>query len=207
MNYEVFNIIGTIAFLASGAVVAMEEKYDIWGIYTLSFVTAFGGGIIRNILIGIPVSTLWDQHMLINLSLITITVLALLPKGWVSIWNKWGHLFDAIGLSAFAIQGAVYASKLGHPLTAVVVSGVITGIGGGMIRDMLACRKPLVLRDEIYAVWAMLAGIIVGLQVITTTLGWYTLFIIVIILRMLSVFYKWRLPNISLSNRAIGMNK
>lgn len=207
MNYEVLNIIGTIAFLASGAVVAMEEKYDIWGIYTLSLVTAFGGGVIRNILIGIPVSSLWDQHMLINLSLITITVLAILPKDWVNIWNKWGHLFDAIGLSAFAIQGALYASELDQPLTAIVVSAVMTGIGGGMIRDMLACRKPLVLRDEIYAVWAMLAGIIVGLHLVSTTMGWYGLFVMVVILRMLSVFYKWKLPNISLSKGAIWMNK
>jgi uncharacterized membrane protein YeiH len=199
MNYNILDIIGTIAFVASGAVVSMEEKYDIWGFFTLSHVTAFGGGIIRNILIGMPVSTIWDQHLLINISLITTTLLSILPKGWVRIWNKWGHLFDAIGLSAFAIEGALYASNLNHPITAIVVSSVMTGIGGGIIRDMLACRKPLVLRDEIYAVWAMIAGIVIGLHYVTTTVGWYTLFIMIVILRMLSVFYKWKLPRISIS--------
>jgi uncharacterized membrane protein YeiH len=199
MNYNILDIIGTIAFVASGAVVSMEEKYDIWGFFTLSLVTAFGGGIIRNILIGMPVSTIWDQHLLINISLITTTLLSILPKGWVRIWNKWGHLFDAIGLSAFAIEGALYASNLNHPITAIVVSSVMTGIGGGIIRDMLACRKPLVLRDEIYAVWAMIAGIVIGLHYVTTTVGWYTLFIMIVILRMLSVFYKWKLPRISIS--------
>jgi uncharacterized membrane protein YeiH len=199
MGYNLLDIIGTIAFVASGAVVAMEAEYDIWGFYTLSLVTAFGGGIIRDILIGIPVSSLWEQHELINISLLAITVLSILPKGWVRIWNKWGHLFDAIGLSAFAIQGALFASKLNHPITAIVVSSVMTGIGGGVIRDMLACRKPLVLRDEIYAVWAMAAGIVVGYHYVTTTLGWYMLFVIIVILRMLSVFYKWKLPHFSLS--------
>ncbi|HJV45412.1 MAG TPA: trimeric intracellular cation channel family protein [Bacillota bacterium] len=199
MDYSVLDIIGTIAFVASGAVVAMEAEYDIWGFYTLSLVTAFGGGVIRNILIGIPVSSLWDQQLLINVSLITITILTILPKGWVKIWNKWGHFFDAIGLSAFAIQGAIYASQLGHPITAIVVSSVMTGIGGGIIRDMLACRKPLVLRDEIYAVWAMLAGVVVGLHYVSSSVGWYTLFVFIVGLRMLSVFYKWRLPRRSLS--------
>jgi uncharacterized membrane protein YeiH len=202
MEYNILVIIGTIAFVASGAVVAMEEKYDIWGFYTLCFVTAFGGGIIRNILIGVPVSTLWNQYFLINVALISATLLVILPKGWTKIWNKWGQFFDAIGLSAFAIEGALYASKLHHPTIAVIVAAVMTGIGGGIIRDMLACRKPLVLRDEIYAVWAILAGIVVAFDYITTTLGWYTLFIIIVIMRMLSIFYKWKLPNISLPNSA-----
>lgn len=199
MEYNILVIIGTIAFVASGAVVAMEEKYDIWGFYTLCLVTAFGGGVIRNILIGVPVQSLWDQHFLINLALITTTLLAILPKGWITIWNKWGQLFDAIGLSAFAIEGALYASKLHHPSIAIMVAGVMTGVGGGIIRDVLAGRKPLVLREEVYAAWAMLAGLVVAYDYITTSFGWYTLFLIIVIMRMLSVFYNWKLPSISLS--------
>ena len=87
----------------------------------------------------------------------------LFPKLLLKHWNKWGNLSDAIGLAAFAIQGALYAVKMGHPLSAVIVAAVLTGSGGGIIRDLLAGRKPLVLKAEIYAVWAALGGLIVGL--------------------------------------------
>ncbi|MBW7456737.1 TRIC cation channel family protein, partial [Paenibacillus sepulcri] len=80
----------------------------------------------------------------------------------------------------------------------VIVAAMLTGIGGGMIRDVLAGRKPLVLRDEIYAVWAMAAGAAIGLGWFTTTLDLLFLFVIVIVFRMLSVHYRWRLPRRSL---------
>ena len=74
MAWDVFSIIGTIAFALSGAIVAMEEEYDLFGVYILGIVTAFGGGAIRNLLIGLPVSTLWNQEMLFQITLISITL-------------------------------------------------------------------------------------------------------------------------------------
>ncbi|SEM07768.1 Uncharacterized membrane protein YeiH [Paenibacillus sp. cl141a] len=196
--FDVFSIIGTIAFAMSGAFVAMEEEYDILGVVVLGLVTAFGGGIIRNVLIGVPVTTLWGQGDLIMLAMISVFVAFVLPLGLIQHWKKTEALFDAIGLSAFAIQGALYATQMNHPLSAVIVAAVLTGSGGGMVRDLLAGRKPLVLRDEIYAVWAMAAGVALGLGVATKTWQLLTLFVIVIIFRMLSVLYKWRLPRRSL---------
>ncbi|MBU5443176.1 TRIC cation channel family protein [Paenibacillus sp. MSJ-34] len=104
----------------------------------------------------------------------------------------------AIGLSAFAIQGALYAAGMNHPLSAVVVAGVLTGIGGGMIRDLLAGRKPLVLRDEIYAGWAIAGGLVIGLGWATTSFQLLVLFAMIIVMRMFSVHYKWKLPRRSL---------
>lgn len=196
--FDVFSIIGTIAFAMSGAFVAMEEEYDILGVVVLGLVTAFGGGIIRNVLIGVPVTTLWGQGDLIMLAMISVFVAFVLPLGLIQHWKKTEALFDAIGLSAFAIQGALYATQMNHPLSAVIVAAVLTGSGGGMVRDLLAGRKPLVLRDEIYAVWAMAAGVAIGLGVATKTWQLLTLFVIVIVFRMLSVLYKWRLPRRSL---------
>ena len=72
--FEVFSIIGTIAFAMSGAFVAMEEEYDILGVLVLGLVTAFGGGVIRNVLIGVPVTTLWSQGSLIMLALVSVAV-------------------------------------------------------------------------------------------------------------------------------------
>ncbi|OAB44609.1 trimeric intracellular cation channel family protein [Paenibacillus glacialis] len=198
--FEWFSIIGTIAFAMSGAFVAMEEEYDILGVIVLGLVTAFGGGIIRNVLIGVPVTSLWSQGLLIRLALISVVIAFILPLKWIKHWKKTEALFDAIGLSAFAIQGAIYATEMNHPLSAVLVAAVLTGIGGGIIRDILAGRKPLVLRDEIYAVWAMLAGAAIGLNWLHNSWQLLTLFVCVVVFRMLSVFYKWRLPRRSINN-------
>ncbi|SDT54958.1 Uncharacterized membrane protein YeiH [Paenibacillaceae bacterium GAS479] len=200
--FAVFSIIGTIAFAASGAIVAMEEEYDILGVFVLGLVTAFGGGVIRNLLIGIPVTTLWSQGLLIQIALASMTVVFLLPVSWIQHWRKAEALFDAIGLSAFAIQGALYATEMNHPLSAVLVAATLTGIGGGIIRDLLAGRKPLVLRDEIYAVWAILAGAAIGIGWFSGTVGLMILFALIIILRMLSVVFKWSLPRRSLRSAA-----
>ncbi|MGO4530289.1 trimeric intracellular cation channel family protein [Paenibacillus sp. 2TAF8] len=197
--FEVFSIIGTIAFAMSGAFVAMEEEYDILGVLVLGLVTAFGGGVIRNVLIGVPVTTLWSQGSLIMLALISVAVAFVLPLKWISHWKRTEALFDAIGLAAFAIQGGLYAANMGHPISAVIVAAVLTGIGGGIIRDLLAGRKPLVLRDEIYAVWAMAAGFAIGMGWFTTNIGLLICFVTVVFFRMCSVHYKWKLPRRSLT--------
>ncbi|AIM17770.1 MULTISPECIES: trimeric intracellular cation channel family protein [Neobacillus] len=195
MTWEVLSMIGTIAFAVSGAIVAMEEEYDILGVYILGIVTAFGGGAIRNLLIGVPVSALWEQGLFFQIALISITAVFLFPNNLLKHWNRWGNFTDAIGLSAFAIQGAMYAADMNHPISAVIVAAVLTGSGGGIIRDLLAGRKPIVLRSEIYAVWAILAGVIIGLKIATNSWELYTLFILVTILRVLSYTYDWKLPS------------
>ncbi|MGD8190919.1 trimeric intracellular cation channel family protein [Brevibacillus ginsengisoli] len=196
MSWDTFNIIGTIAFAVSGATVAMEEEYDILGVYVLGLVTAFGGGVIRNLLIGIPVSSIWEQGMLLKIAIISMTIVFLLPNSWIRRWKRWESFFDAIGLSAFAIQGALYASEMQHPISAVMVAAMMTGIGGGIIRDILAGRKPIVLRDEIYAVWAMLAGLIIKMRWVDNQnhIQLYALFVVIILLRMISLHYHWKLP-------------
>lgn len=199
MTWEVLSIIGTIAFAISGAIVAMEEEYDLLGVYILGIVTAFGGGAVRNLLIGVPVSALWEQEPLFLVALAAMTVVYLFPKQMLPPWKRWGNFFDALGLSAFAIQGALYAVNMGHPLSAVIVAAVLTGSGGGIIRDVLAGRKPLVLHAEIYAVWAILAGLAVGLKWADSPVELYMLFIAVAALRILSYTYGWKLPR-----RAVG---
>lgn len=194
MAWEVLSAIGTIAFAVSGAIIAMEEEYDIFGVYLLGVVTAFGGGAIRNLLIGVPVSALWDQEFMFQLAFISITVVFLFPHKLLGPWNRWGNFFDAIGLSAFAVQGAIYAVELELPLFAVIVAAVLTGSGGGIVRDLLAGRKPLVLKSEIYAVWAALAGLFIGFDLVSSDLMLYSLFVLITILRVLSYTLKWRLP-------------
>ncbi|BBW96580.1 MULTISPECIES: trimeric intracellular cation channel family protein [Geobacillus] len=204
MTWEILSIIGTIAFAISGAIVAMEEEYDLLGVYILGIVTAFGGGAVRNLLIGVPVSALWEQGSLFLVALVSMTIVYLFPKQMLPPWKRWGNFFDALGLSAFAIQGALYAAKMGHPLSAVIVAAVLTGSGGGIIRDVLAGRKPLVLHAEIYAAWAILAGIAVGLKWAESPVELYVLFIAVAALRILSYTYGWKLPRRAVGEKAGG---
>ncbi|CAG9607326.1 trimeric intracellular cation channel family protein [Pseudoneobacillus rhizosphaerae] len=199
MNWDVLSMIGTIAFAVSGAIVALEEEYDILGVYILGIVTAFGGGAIRNLLIGVPVSALWDQGIFFQIALLAITAVFLFPNNLLKHWQRWGNFFDAIGLAAFAIQGAVYASNMNHPISAVIVAAVLTGSGGGIIRDLLAGRKPTVLKAEIYAVWAIIVGAAIGLKITTSPFELYTLFFIITALRVLSYTNNWKLPNRSLN--------
>lgn len=194
MAWDVFSVIGTIAFAISGAIVAMEEEYDIFGVYILGVVTAFGGGAIRNLLIGLPVSTLWSQEMMFQIALAAITIFFLMPHHLIKHWNRWGNLTDAVGLSAFAIQGGMHAVHLDLPIGAVIVAAVLTGAGGGIVRDLLAGRKPIVLRHEIYGVWAACAGLLIGLELLTGDFFLYTLFLVITLLRVLSYTHSWYLP-------------
>ncbi|WP_442604084.1 trimeric intracellular cation channel family protein [Paenibacillus sp. KN14-4R] len=203
MDWEILSMIGTIAFALSGAVIAMEEEYDILGVYVLGLVTAFGGGVIRNALIELPMSLLWQQGLYFKIALISITIVFIVPRRYITHWRTmWDPLTDAIGLSAFAIQGAIYATNKGLPISAVIVAAMLTGIGGGMIRDVLAARKPLVLRDEIYAVWGLLAGLCIGFGWQQNALMLLLLFILIVGLRMVSLHYKWKLPRRSLREKA-----
>ncbi|GEN34724.1 MULTISPECIES: trimeric intracellular cation channel family protein [Aneurinibacillus] len=200
MTWEILNIIGTMAFALSGAVVAMEEEYDIYGVFVLGMATAFGGGIVRNFLIGIPVPTLWEQGTLLWTALLTMLVFFFLPVKLIAYWRRSEVFFDAIGLAAFAVQGALYATQLDRPLSAIIVAAVMTGIGGGVIRDVLAGRRPMVLQEEIYAVWAIGAGLCIGTGIVDIgdSVQLYGLCVAIVVLRVLSVFYKWKLPRRSL---------
>lgn len=194
MAWDVFSFIGTFAFAVSGAIIAMEEKYDLFGVYILGIVTAFGGGALRNVLIGVPPNVLWEQGFLFKVAIISITIIFLFPKPLLNHWTRWGIYFDAIGLAAFAVQGALFAVELELPTSAAVVAACLTGAGGGIIRDVLAGRKPLVFKRDIYAVWAAAGGFFVAIGLYQYDILLYVLFIVITTLRILSVHYHWKLP-------------
>lgn len=194
LAWDVLSFIGTVAFAISGAIIAMEEKYDLFGVYILGIVTAFGGGALRNVLIGVPPTALWEQGFLFQVAIVSITIIFLFPNDLLNHWERWGNYFDAVGLSAFAIQGAMFAVELGLPISAVIVAAVLTGSGGGIIRDVLAGRRPLVFKREIYAVWAAFGGLLVGIGLFKYDLALYILLIIIAALRIFSLVFHWRLP-------------
>lgn len=192
--WGILNIIGTVAFAISGAIVAMEEEFDILGIFILGFVTAFGGGAVRNLLIGLPMSALWGQEMEFNIAVISILFLFFLPHVVDKHWKRADVLADAIGLAAFSIKGALHAQNQGWSMSAVIVAAVLTGAGGGMIRDILAGRKPGVLQSEVYAGWSILAAVLIHFRLVNNDLGYYILAILIVTLRMLGHKKGWHLP-------------
>ncbi len=153
---DVLDLVGTFVFAISGAVAAVNRRLDIFGILVLSFVAGNFGGITRDVLIGaVPPAALTDGRYLL------VSILAgLITFFWYAGVDRLRSpvlLFDAVGLSLFAVTGAQKAIEFGlNPVMAALL-GMLTGIGGGMTRDILIAEIPQVLRSDLYAV-AALAG-------------------------------------------------
>ncbi|MGH7212444.1 MAG: trimeric intracellular cation channel family protein, partial [Acetobacteraceae bacterium] len=150
------DLVGTFVFAISGAVAAVNQRLDIFGILVLSFVAGNFGGITRDLLIGAvpPAALTDDQYLLVSV------VAGLITFFWYAGVDRLHSpvlLFDAAGLSLFAVSGAQKALEFGlNPMMAALL-GMLTGIGGGMTRDVLLAEIPQVLRSDLYAV-AALAG-------------------------------------------------
>ncbi|MCM2535917.1 TRIC cation channel family protein [Neobacillus pocheonensis] len=192
MSWVVLHFIGIISYAASGAFVALEAEYSFIGVYALGLTTSFGGALVRNLIIGVPVSELWDHSTILTV-FTTLTIIVLLPLKWINHWKRWSLFFDSIGLASFALQGAMSAKEVYYDdLGVMVLASMFTGVGGGMIRDILAARKPLALKEEIHAILTILCAICIWL-------GWssplqLTLIVLVVMaLRMSAIRYQWRL--------------
>lgn len=151
--------LGTFAFAVSGATAAIRSRYDIFGILVLAFVTAIGGGTLRDLLIGnTPVN--WLTDTLTIWSALAGFSFALIFNKRISKWEGWLFYFDAVGLGLFTVTGTQIALNSGMGIGISVALGTITGCFGGVIRDVLAAIKPLIFRKEIYASAAVLGGLI-----------------------------------------------
>ena len=150
--------IGTFAFAVSGATAAIRSRYDIFGILVLAFVTAIGGGTLRDLLIGnTPVN--WLTDALTIWSVLAGFGFALFFNRRISKWEGWLFYFDAVGLGLFTVTGTQIALNSGMSIGISIALGTVTGCFGGVIRDVLAAIKPLIFRKEIYASAAVLGGL------------------------------------------------
>ena len=152
----VLDLCGTFVFALSGAAAGIRHRFDLFGVLVVSFAAANFGGILRDLLIGaVPPPGICDWRY------IAVPVLAgLATFQWGAIIDRVRgavHIFDAGGLALFAVAGAQKALEFHLGPVAAVLLGMLTGIGGGMVRDILAAEAPAVLRGDVYAV-AALAG-------------------------------------------------
>ncbi|MCW5736621.1 MAG: trimeric intracellular cation channel family protein [Enhydrobacter sp.] len=188
--------VGTFAFALSGATLAIRKRFDIFGVLFLAFVVAVAGGVARDVLIGaVPPEAIARWH---GFAIAMAGGLAtFLAYPLVRLLSRPVMLLDAIGLALFAVTGAQKALAYGIDPVIAAVLGMISGIGGGMARDVLAGEVPFVLRTDLYAVAALAAGAIVALGSEMGVPPAWTMLLgasFCIFLRIMALFYGWRAP-------------
>lgn len=194
---------GTFVFAISGALAAVNRRLDVFGILVLAFVAGNFGGITRDLLIGaVPPAALGDARYLL-VSVAAGLIVFFLYAG-VDRLRSPVLLFDAAGLSVFAVAGAQKALTFGlSPLMAALL-GMLTGVGGGMTRDLLLTEIPQVLRSDLYAVAALAgASVVVGGHLLGFPYGASALVggVLCFGLRFMAIRYGWHLPVARLSAR------
>jgi uncharacterized membrane protein YeiH len=203
----VLDLVGTFVFALSGAVAGVKERLDMFGVLVLSFAAASAGGIMRDLLIGsVPPAAISDWRYLAVSLLAGFVVFFWYPLS-ERLRNLSNHvlIFDAGGLALFAVVGTQKA--LGYRLNPVMAAllGVLTGIGGGMLRDLLIAQVPTVLRAELYAV-AALAGSVVVVVGHVLNLPPTAIAIagaaVCFGIRLIAIWRGWHLPVAGLSRRA-----
>lgn len=198
---EVAQLLGTVVFAVSGVVAVAERKLDWFGVLVVGTVTAVGGGTMRGLILG-DTPVFWivdDKYILVALvgGLLSIPLVRRFGRDHEEFENGL-VLLDALGLSLFAITGAQITLELGFNGFTSVVCGILTGVGGGVIRDLLAGQQPLILRSDIYATAALAGTVIYVVLAEQTALAQAPAMaigmLIIFSLRMVAYKRSWSLP-------------
>ncbi|MGC8766299.1 MAG: trimeric intracellular cation channel family protein [Brevinematia bacterium] len=194
----IFDLIGTLVFSATGTIRGIEKKLDIFGIFVISFLTAVGGGTIRDIILNQIPFYFFDINY--TVAIILGMLLVILFKDLIKKYNSILIFLDALGLGVFSIIGATKALNYNLPDIGIVISGLITGIGGGILRDVLIKEIPFVLEKEIYAT-ASIIGIFLFLILeksfnVESELNTWISIILITTIRVVSYKLKVNLPKL-----------
>ena len=203
--YEQFNFIieflGMISFVMSGAFAAMQKRLDPLGVLIVAFVTTIGGGTIRDLLLDIP--AFWMHDLWYIYMILVVTIIAIIFKSIEKNFQVPLSIFDSFGLGLYTIVGIQKGLNAGLNPVICVTLGTITGCFGGILRDILLNRIPLIFRKEIYASACIVGGSIFLLMRIYTSIPYifvhiFTILLIVLI-RTLAVKYQWEFPKVYIS--------
>lgn len=194
----VLDLIGTLVFAISGSLMAKQHDFDIFGATVVAFVTALGGGTIRDLLIGVtPVGWMIDPQYLV--AVITGVVMVLVFPSYLLKLRKTMFLFDTIGIGIFTLIGIQKAMGLGLSPMIALMMGMVSAVFGGVIRDILCTEVPLIFRKEIYATACLAGGAIYLLSIylgVNNNLAMITSMFIIIGIRLVSVVKHIALPKI-----------
>lgn len=200
---NVIDILGTFSFAVSGAFFAMEKKLDPFGVLILAFVTAIGGGTLRDMMIGnLPVG--WLRNETATVVIFIGAIGSMLFSQWLKKINSTLFLFDALGLGLFTIIGIEKGMELNFSIGVCIAMGTITASFGGVIRDVLLNNVPLLFRKEIYALASIIGGLIYYLlkqTPVNDDAAKIICILLILIIRLLAVKYKLSLPVIYSKNK------
>ncbi len=198
-------ILGTIAFAISGSMVAIRKRVDLFGVVLLGMTTAVGGGITRDIMLGNTPPRIFSSLNILLIAFLTALFVFLVAyyaredyyKNHETV-DRINNIFDAFGLGLFTVTGMKVAAEAGiENVVILVFFGAVTGIGGGLIRDLMVNQIPFVLKKHIYAVASIVGGFcyyFLKEYVAPDTVAVVISILVVVVLRMLATIFKWNLP-------------
>ncbi|MDO5522549.1 MAG: trimeric intracellular cation channel family protein [Bacteroidia bacterium] len=192
---DIIEFLGTFAFAISGVRMAATKKFDLFGAFTIGFVTAIGGGTLRDLFIG--VTPFWMASPVYLWATLLALLFVLLFKTKVVKLKYTFFLFDSIGLGLFVVVGVEKTLAMDFEPWVAIIMGTITGSFGGMLRDVLITEIPLIFRKEIYALACVIGGTIffVGYSLnMNLMVNEIMTASIVILIRILAVKFHWHLP-------------
>ncbi len=202
----IIKLIGTMAFAVSGALVAIDKQFDIFGAMVLGVIAAVGGGVLRDILLGISPPLIFKEYLFVTVAFTTSFLVF-----WIEYFRTFTkhknyylqviNIFDAVGLGVFTVVGVNTALEYGHSANwfLAVFIGTTTGITGGVMRDVLAGRIPMVLRKQVYALASITGAVIFYILYHTLLILTVAMFIsvaVVVVIRLLAIYFKWSLPRV-----------
>ena len=196
--FEFINILGSFSLAVSGALTAMHKRFDVFGVFIVGFLTAVGGGTMRDMFLT-EREVFWLHDTSPLYAILIGTVLAILFRSKIKHLNKPLLLFDSIGLGLFTITGVQIGINQNLELINCVILGTITGTFGGIIRDILVNEIPVIFRKEVYATISILGGFVYYFLANSNLESLWTNLIpivLIIALRLIVVYYKISLPSI-----------
>lgn len=208
----VLEIIGTISFAVSGALVAIKARFDIFGVLVVGCVTAVGGGITRDLLIGATPPAIffkWYIALIAAVASLGVFIVSYIHRqkfdelrGRIEYIN---NVFDAIGLAAFTVTGTELAFTAGFAdnVFLCVTLGVLTGVGGGVLRDIFTETSPYIFTKHVYAIASIFGAAlyyVLRLFVENTVIISAVCIAVIIVTRLLATKYRWSLPKIQLED-------
>lgn len=192
---DIIEFLGTFAFAISGIRLASAKKFDWFGAFVVGLVTAIGGGTLRDLLLGVTPFWLLNS-VYVWCSIFSLFFVIIFRKSLVRLNNTF-FWFDSIGLGLFVVVGAEKAMALGYPWWVIIIMATITGVVGGIIRDILINEIPIIFTQELYAFACILgASLFCGLHYlgVNMTIIQIATAIFVFVIRILATKYQWRLP-------------
>ncbi len=192
---DILDIAGTAAFAISGILMGIKKKLDFFGIFVLGVFTACGGGLFRDVILnrGMPVLFTNSKYII---TIVFSTILTCLLYKFITRITVFIQIFDALGLGTFTVLTAYQCILLKVPLTGIIFISVLTGVGGGIIRDILVNEVPLIFKGEIYALASIIGAFsfYILYNRLDSVINSYLCILIVFTVRSLSMYFNINLP-------------